>query len=575
MKINLKKQMLLVLLGLNNSAQAQESPHDPLNTQVDSTGAVAMGRPRRLPCQHPPRQNGRKLVDWIRPDQCCGPDKPYHTSQKTCCTNDEGTIFHLINIKEKPDHKCCNGVVYDSTKMNCCQDKVVPYGSDLCTRCQLTEWSDWSECNEWSASVRERELVPNFGYEMGDCPPASEFNDTIAGSALGDIGVEMREDYGFWVDERSMDSEGIPCTGEMGARFLDRIIGVRDPEHPEANRQEFRDLLILVDESTSIGANNFEIVKRTLALMVANICGGVGLHKNRVALMRFSSEVKPDLSFDEGITMNKVLNKIEGLQYKTIINKNQHGSTYTANAMDHALNTVFKTENGWRNGVHPEGDHVRTEVIIITDGESNDPDNTFTIEGQKIKYDEAGIKVYALGVGDIKKREIETLTSNNSESIFYLLSWKHLAGFNYMVETLMSHEVYAEEGRCIPFTLDPTHKKKAIALHDQEYTQQVGTTVAEIVEAAKQRVQQERANAIQLRRNENKRRKLEEKLEKKQEKEMAKAQAANAAFVQEFEDEDDYVDLEQMPWAARGRRVQTEASRDSFRNPRLNLDDVQ
>lgn len=106
-----------------------------------------------------------------------------------------------------------------------------------------------------------------------------------------------------------------------------------------------------------------------------------------------------------------VLNKIEGLQYKTIINKNQHGTTYTANAMNHALNTVFKTENGWRDGVHPEGDHVRTEVIIITDGESNDPDNTFTIEGQKLKYDEAGIKVYALGVGDIKKNELETLTS--------------------------------------------------------------------------------------------------------------------------------------------------------------------
>ena len=79
--------------------------------------------------------------------------------------------------------------------------------------------------------------------------------------------------------------------------------------------------------------------------------------------------------------------------------------------MNHALNTVFKTENGWRDGVHPEGDHVRTEVIIITDGESNDPDNTFTIEGQKLKYDEAGIKVYALGVGDIKKNELETLTS--------------------------------------------------------------------------------------------------------------------------------------------------------------------
>ena len=42
-----------------------------------------------------------------------------------------------------------------------------------------------------------------------------------------------------------------------------------------------------------------------------------------------------------------------------------------------------------------------------------------------------------------------------------------------MVESLMSHEAFEENGRCIPFTLDPEHKKKAIALHDQNYTQQV------------------------------------------------------------------------------------------------------
>ena len=119
----------------------------------------------------------------------------------------------------------------------------------------------------------------------------------------------MKEEYGYWVDERSMDAGGVPCTGEMGARFLDKIIGVRDPEN-DKSEVEYRDLLILVDESTSIGADNFEIVKRTLALMVANLCGGVGLHKNRVGLMRFSSAVKPDLSFSEGIALNKVLNNL-------------------------------------------------------------------------------------------------------------------------------------------------------------------------------------------------------------------------------------------------------------------------
>ena len=301
--------------------------------------------------------------------------------------------------------------MYDSTKFNCCGDQVVEYNSPLCEKCKLTEWTEWSDCNEWSTATRVREVVPNEGYTENDCPVGLEFNSTVAESAMGDIGVEMREEYGYWTDERSMDRDGLSCSGEMGARFLNKIVGIPDPDSANPDKQEYRDLLILVDESTSIGAENFEIVKRTLALMVANLCGGIGENKNRVALMRFSSAVKADLTFSEGVNLNKVLNKIEGLNYKTIINKNQHGSTYTANAMDHALNTVFKHEYGWRDGVHPVGDHVHTEVIIITDGESNDPDNTFTVEEQKMRYDEAGIKVYAMGVGDIKKDELEMLTS--------------------------------------------------------------------------------------------------------------------------------------------------------------------
>ena len=77
---------------------------------------------------------------------------------------------------------------------------------------------------------------------------------------------------------------------------------------------------------------------------------------------------------------------------------------------------------------------------------------------------------------DFKKfQKFQKIFSRQTESIFYMyrLSWEHLAGFNYMVESLMSHEAFEENGRCIPFTLDPEHKKKAIALHDQNYTQQV------------------------------------------------------------------------------------------------------
>lgn len=522
-----RKMSLLLLLGLGGTVNAQ---------------STEISRPKRLHCQHP-RRGGIRPRDWIRPNECCGPEKPYHTSQKSCCENKAEGTYHLINIIEKPDHKCCNGVVYDSTKFNCCGDQVVEYNSPLCEKCRLTEWTEWSDCNEWSTATRVREVVPNDGYTENDCPVGLEFNSTVAESAMGDIGVEMREEYGYWTDERSMDRDGLSCSGEMGARFLNKIVGIPDPNSASPGKQEYRDLLILVDESTSIGAENFEIVKRTLALMVANLCGGVGVDKNRVALMRFSSAVKADLSFAEGVNMNRVLNKIEGLNYKSIINKNQHGSTYTANAMDHALNTVFKHEYGWRDGVHPVGDHVHTEVIIITDGESNDPDNTFTVEEQKVRYDEAGIKVYAMGVGNIKKDELEMLTSREKESIFYLLSWKHLAGFNYMVESLMSHDVYTDEGRCIPFSLDVSAKKKAIALHENDFSQKVGLTVGDIVDAAKERAQAERAAALAARRDDNQRRRLEAKLEREQQREMEKAKKNNENFVQEF-DYDEEIDSE-------------------------------
>ena len=68
----------------------------------------------------------------------------------------------------------------------------------------------------------------------------------------------------------------------------------------------YRDLLILADESTSIGVANFQHVKRTLALMIQNLCGGISLDTNRVAMLRYSSDIKVDFDFYGGIHEPKV-----------------------------------------------------------------------------------------------------------------------------------------------------------------------------------------------------------------------------------------------------------------------------
>ena len=41
----------------------------------------------------------------------------------------------------------------------------------------------------------------------------------------------------------------------------------------------------------------------------------------------------------------------------------------------------------------------------------------------------------------------------DDDSIFYLLSWKDLAAFNKVIETLISHHSLANSDRCVPFEI--------------------------------------------------------------------------------------------------------------------------
>lgn len=454
------------------------------NIIILGAGITSAERVPKLPCQHGGKPGNVRTIP-IRPDACCGPDLPYQTKIKKCCQNTEGTLFKTYNFIEKPNHACCESSSYNKMTHDCCNNQVVIKSKSTCAPCALSEWSDWSGCElgpdpfAGAFSQRQRQYGPRNGYTSDQCesdlPQVGEdvFNSAIEGNVTSYSSPHHWPKY--WTEQRSYDDEG-DCTETLGARFLNKFL----LSDLSTDVPVFRDLLILADESTSIGASNFQHVKKTLALMIQNLCGGISLDTNRVAMLRYSSDIKLDFDFNQGIHMPKVLRNINRLNYRPIINKDIHGTTYTAHAMEHALQNVFTSEAGWRNGTTggAEPHKVRTEVVIITDGESNDPDGTFSIHGQKIKYDDIGIKVYALGVGDIQKDEIRVLTSHDEDSIFYLLSWKDLAAFNKVIETLISSNLDNRD-RCLPFEIKhrdgvtPISQSRviqsALAAHQPEY----------------------------------------------------------------------------------------------------------
>lgn len=455
----------------------------------------------RLPCQHGGKPGSKRVIP-IRPDACCGPDMPYSTSTKKCCENSAGTKFQTYNFLNKPAHGCCEEVPYNMETHDCCNNKVVRKDKSECSPCQLSEWSEWSDCKvgpdpyAGAFSQRERSFGPREGFDKSDCVGRIELaREEVVNSAFeGNVTSysSPSEWPKVWNEARSYDGEG-DCTEAIGARFLNKFL----LSDLATDTTIYRDLLILADESTSIGVENFQHVKRTLALMISNLCGGISLDTNRVAMLRYSSDIKIDFDFTKGTHEPRVLRNINRLKYRPITDNDVHGSTYTAKAMEHALKEIFTSKAGWRNGTTggAEPKKVRTEVVIITDGESNDPEGTFTIHGQKIKYDDIGIKVYALGIGDIQKEEIRVLTSRDDDSIFYLMSWKDLAAFNKVIETLISHQKLELDQRCLPFEIKhkdgetPISQAKviqtAIDNHDPIHVPLAAKSIDDIIQTSK------------------------------------------------------------------------------------------
>jgi len=115
----------------------------------------------------------------------------------------------------------------------------------------------------------------------------------------------------------------------------------------------YKDLVILLDESTSIKPANFEFAKNLVKNIVSSLCGGIGPDKNRVAVIRYSAEVKDDILLSNSQNMNKeqVLKTIDSFEYEPIRNSQFSGTTWTGTAMEYVFDNVLATEVGWRQGV--------------------------------------------------------------------------------------------------------------------------------------------------------------------------------------------------------------------------------
>ncbi|XP_046571266.1 fibrillin-1-like [Haliotis rubra] len=157
------------------------------------------------------------------------------------------------------------------------------------------------------------------------------------------------------------------------------------------------DLSIILDESSSVGANNFIIAKQ----FVADVVSGANISTDavQVSVITFSTSSAIDINFDDYSNDAAGLQTaITGLVYA------RGGGTNTAEALNLAADTVFSAN---RRGERPD---ARNVVIVVTDGMAS---NANLLLQRAITNIQNEAEVFSVGVGnEVSVSELGSIASS-------------------------------------------------------------------------------------------------------------------------------------------------------------------
>uniref|UniRef100_S4R570 Uncharacterized protein n=1 Tax=Petromyzon marinus TaxID=7757 RepID=S4R570_PETMA len=157
------------------------------------------------------------------------------------------------------------------------------------------------------------------------------------------------------------------------------------------------DVAFLVDGSWSIGRSNFEEVKTFIEGIVGAFTGSaLGTAGIRVAVAQFSDDPRMEFRLmDFTTSWEEVKSAVRALPYKG-------GNTRTGEGLKFVADTIFAPSTLRAD--------VPKVVIVITDGKSQD-----SVENPSNRLKSRGVTVYAIGIKNADKGELDIISSQPSE----------------------------------------------------------------------------------------------------------------------------------------------------------------
>ncbi|XP_053395022.1 uncharacterized protein LOC128555736 [Mercenaria mercenaria] len=334
--------------------------------------------------------------------------------------------------------------------------------------CLVTSWSNWSETNSYGIQTRTRQIM-RFPSDGGQpCPVL--FEERVQSEVDVDCQVSQwsawGENFGFGQQSRIRnitqrpEGAGAKCPEIEDARYTGKVPSVnataktvqskfiRPTGNYSVRRQagtgSVRDLLLIMDSSGSIGLKGFKKANTEISRLIGLLCPLNGpfdkrptslYQHNQAAMLTFSTNVYQNFEFDDHSTTYDI--------QQAIADANYYGRrTDTASAFRQAV-SLYQTNKGAR-----DKSLVKREVLILTDGHSNNPAQTLAAVKELHKVAD----VYGLMTGTFTKEGMDEITSYVSSPVNkHLFYVKDLQELTSLVDFVEDAKKEAGQNWCAPF----------------------------------------------------------------------------------------------------------------------------
>ncbi|KAM4735165.1 matrilin-2-like [Anableps anableps] len=174
------------------------------------------------------------------------------------------------------------------------------------------------------------------------------------------------------------------------------------------------DFIFVIDSSRSIRPKDYERVKTFIINLLQFL--DVGHNATRVGLLQYGSVVQPEFSLNTYTTKAEVEEAVRNMKHLAT-------GTMTGLAIQYTMEVALTEEQGAR----PMSLQIPRIAMIVTDGRPQD-----TVEEIAAQAREAGIQIFAIGVGRVEMNTLKAIGSKpHSEHV-------HLVANFSQIETLIS-----------------------------------------------------------------------------------------------------------------------------------------